>query len=66
MWGEEIFASDVQDHALTDLIALAEVLDQAEVFVAAVGGLDGSEEHRASKLHYKNATTSPGKQDKCV
>jgi len=40
--GEQIFASDVQDDALADLLALAIVLDQAEVFVAAVGGFAGS------------------------
>ena len=44
MRSEQILASEVGDDALLDLVAVAEGLDQAEVLVTAVGGLDGAEE----------------------
>ena len=52
--GQKIFASDVQDHALADLVALAVVLHQAEVFVPAVGGFDRAKEHGALLYYTTN------------
>jgi hypothetical protein len=45
MESQQVLAADVQDDALAGLLALAEVLHQAEVLVAAMGGLDGAKEH---------------------
>jgi hypothetical protein len=53
---KQIFAADVEDDALADLVALAVVLYQAEVFVAAIGGFDGAEEHGHLLLHYEYST----------
>lgn len=50
---QQVFASDVQDHTLPDLVALAVVFDQAEVLVAAVGGFDRTEEQGLLLLHHK-------------
>jgi hypothetical protein len=54
--GEQVFAPDVQDDPLADLVALAEVLHQAEVLVAAVGGFDGAEEQGSLLLHCEYST----------
>ena len=45
MGSEKIFAPEVGDNTLFDLIADAKGLDQPEVLVLAVGGLDGAQEH---------------------
>jgi hypothetical protein len=45
---QQIFAPHVRDHALADLIALAVVLYQAQIFVPAIGGLDRAEEQGLS------------------
>ena|ERR1035437_3247648 len=48
MRGEKILAPEVGDDSLLDLIADAKGLDQPEVLVLAVGGLDGAQE----QAHY--------------
>ena len=52
--GEQIFASDVQDDTLADLVALAVVLHQAKVLMAAVGGFAGS-----VSLHFSKTGNRP-------
>jgi hypothetical protein len=47
MRGEKILAPEVGDDSLLDLIADAKGLDQPEVLVLAVGGLDGAQEQAA-------------------
>jgi hypothetical protein len=48
----------MQHHALADLVAFAKVLDQAEVFVPAIGGFDGAEEQKRFLLHYEYSTVN--------
>jgi hypothetical protein len=43
---QQIFAAYVHHHALANLIALAVVLYQAQVFVPAVGGFDGAQKQK--------------------
>ena len=64
--GQKIFAPDVQDDALADLVTLAVAFHQAEIFVAAVGGFDGAEEHGDLLLHYEYSTERAEKQEKYV
>ena len=45
---QQIFAAHIEHDALANLIALAVVLDQTQIFVAAVGGFDGAEEQVVS------------------
>jgi hypothetical protein len=59
MGRQQIFAPDVNHHALADLVALAVVLHQAEIFVPAVGGLDGAEEQKRFLLHYEYSMAEP-------
>jgi hypothetical protein len=56
MRSQQVLASDVQHDPLADLVALAEVLHQPEVFMAAVGGFDGAEEQGSLQLHYNDHT----------
>ena len=44
MRGEKVLASEVGDDPLFDLVTVTEGLDESEVLVAAVGGLDGAKE----------------------
>ena len=44
MRGEKILAPEMGDDSLLDLVADAKGLDQPEVLVLAVGGLDGAKE----------------------
>src|SRR5208283_132769 len=64
--GQKILAPDVQDDALADLVTLAVAFHQAEIFVAAVGGFDGAEEHARLLLHYEYSTGRAWKQEKYV
>src|SRR2546427_525075 len=43
-----IFASEMGDHALLDFLALAHRLDQTQVLMTTIGGLDRAKEHTAS------------------
>src|ERR1700736_3117478 len=43
-----IFASEMGDHALLDFLALAHRLDQTQVLMTTIGGLDRTKEHTAS------------------
>src|SRR6266702_828123 len=43
-----IFASEMGDHALLDLLALAHRLDQTQVLMTTIGSLDRAKEHTAS------------------
>jgi hypothetical protein len=51
MGSEQIFATEVEDDALANSIALPIVLDQAEVSVEAGPGL--AEEHGSLFIHHK-------------
>ena len=55
----------MQDDALTNLVTLAVVFHQAEIFVPAVGGFDGTQE-QGGFLHYDYSTTALDRQDKSV
>jgi hypothetical protein len=44
MRSEEILATEMSDDSLLDLVSVTEGLDQPQVLVAAVGGLDGAKE----------------------
>ena len=47
MGSEKVLAPEVGDDSLLDLVADAKGLDQPEVLVLAVGGLDRAQEHAA-------------------
>jgi hypothetical protein len=59
MGRQQIFATHMQHHALTDLIVFAIVLHQAEVFVPPVGGFDGAKEQKRFLLHYEYSSIKP-------
>src|SRR5260370_17467727 len=46
--GQLIFASEMGDHALLDFLALAHRLDQTQVLITTIGGLDRATEHTSS------------------
>jgi hypothetical protein len=54
---QQIFASNMEHNALTDLIVFAIVLHQAKVFVPALGGFDGAKEQKRFLLHHNCSTT---------
>lgn len=55
MRSEEILAAEMSDDSLLDLVSITEGLDQSQVLVAAVGGLDRAKEQGAppQTLHNK-------------
>ena len=63
---QQIFAAHVQDHALANLIALAVVLHQTQIFVPTIGGFDGAEEQELLLLHYDYSTAARDGQAKSV
>jgi hypothetical protein len=66
MGSEQIFATEVEDHALANSIALPIVLDQAEVSVGA--GLGLAEERGSLFIHhkYRDRTSSMSEQKRSV
>ena len=53
VWQQEIFAFDVEHHALlTDLVSMTVIFHQAQILMPTVGGLYRAEEQAGLQLHY--------------